>query len=99
MKLLDAAGNDETGAWHEVANPGNVHHSHVRSVYVQGTLGAGSIVLEASTAVAGTTPTARNTSIVTTLTALGLSNISVRARQLRARTVGGAGNDVDVTLV
>ena len=99
MNLLLAAGNDETGDWQDVPLAGNTDISHVRSVYVQGTLGGATVTIEASPEQVDTAPVARNTSVVTTISALGITNISVRARQLRAKTAGGTGTDLDVIIV
>ena len=103
MNLLLAAGNADTGEWFEVPSAGNVHHSHVRTIFVQGTLGGATVTIEGSAADDGanplTAPTARQTSTVTTISALGLTNISARIRQIRAKTSGGSGTDLDVILV
>ena len=90
MKLLTDAANGVTGDWNEVPEPGNVHNSHVRSVYVEGTLDGGSVIIEAAHESWGQTPGTAAT--VATITANGVINISVRARQLRARTTGGGGS-------
>ena len=99
MKLLDAAGNS-TGAWFEVPEPGNKHHTHVRTIFTGGDLDGGTVTIEGSHQTIGTTPTARQIGTVTTITALGLVNISARLRQIRAVLAGGGGSvDVDVTVV
>ena len=99
MELLKEATDPTTGAWFEIPTPGNVDISHVRSWFLQGVLGVGgTVVIEASQVTYGTTPTARQTSVVTTLTALGITNTSVRARQIRASVTGGDGTtDLDLT--
>lgn len=99
MNLLVNAINNAVGDWFSRGSPGNVHHSHVRTIYVEGNLDGGTVTIQASHLTDPAAPAAAQIHTVTTITAVQIPvNISIRARQIRAK-ITGAGGSCDATVI
>lgn len=86
MRLLEGAGASVTGAWFELPSPRHVWKSHLRTLYVSGDFGTGTVGIEITPDDPTASPVAFDVPNADAIAAKVVMNIEFRAQAIRAVT-------------